>query len=991
MRPSSLRVRPAALLVVGFLSSATASLRAADPIDALLNLNITEVRVDLEGRPIQDASITELIETRIGKPLHAADVRETMTHLFGLGRFQDVRVHAEASQGGVAVRYELIPLHSVQRIEFRGSLGLSEGQLRSVVVERFGSAPSVGRAAEAARSLVAYYRERGFITAQVTPRAIVEHAPDRITLVFEIESGLQTRIRTITIEGDSPLPREGLLSRLKVEAGAPYERATIQTNLGRYADELRSKGFYEARVDHTPTFDQTQNSVDLIVTVDRGSHISIAFEGDSLPSQVRSDLVPVEREGSVDEDLLEDANRRIAGYLQRLGYRDAEVTNVRTGDDREQVITFRVQRGALYRLESLEIAGELALSEREVQSFLKVERGSPFVKSDFDAGLANAEQEYRRRGYVAAKLTAEFSLQTGGSATDQVVAVTARVQVVEGPRALVRSLAFRGNEALTEAQLRTGLLLEAGRPFYQPQLGSDLDAVVLKYLNRGYQTATATSDVKFGDDRTGVDIVVTMHEGPQVFVDHVLIVGNNRTNNQTIQRELALKPGQPLGLADIVESQRRLSALGLFRRARITELRHATSETQRDILVTVEEAPLTTIGYGGGVEGGRQLRRVEGEQGAVEVFQVAPRGFFEIGRRNLWGKNRSVNFFARVSFRALNPESDLPIATAATDSGYGFNEYRVLFTYREPRIFGTGVDALANAFVEQGIRSSFNFNRKGVRTDFGRRLTSTISVQARYLFDTTALFDERIRPADKPLIDRLFPQVRISAVAGSVVRDTRDDKLDPAHGTLIGFDTELAARAMGSEVGFVKTFLQSYFYRRLPGKSRVVFAGGARVGLASGFPQEVVRTDEQGNPIIGPDGQPVVSIVEDLPASERFFAGGDTTVRGFALDRLGTPETFDQDGFPKGGHGLLIFNGELRFPIWRDLGGVGFVDGGNVFEFVDDIDLGRIRGAVGFGIRYRSPIGPLRVDLGFKLDQQQFANGQPERRTALHISFGQAF
>jgi outer membrane translocation and assembly module TamA len=132
-------------------------------------------------------------------------------------------------------------------------------------------------------------------------------------------------------------------------------------------------------------------------------------------------------------------------------------------------------------------------------------------------------------------------------------------------------------------------------------------------------------------------------------------------------------------------------------------------------------------------------------------------------------------------------------------------------------------------------------------------------------------------------------------------------------------------------------------------------------------------------------------VVSDLPASERYFAGGDTTVRGFAQDRLGRPDTFDSDGFPTGGHALVIFNAELRVPVWRDLGAVAFLDTGNVFAVVDDVSLGHLRGGAGFGIRYRSPIGPLRIDLGFKLSRERFANGDLEPRTALHISLGQAF
>ena len=156
-------------------------------------------------------------------------------------------------------------------------------------------------------------------------------------------------------------------------------------------------------------------------------------------------------------------------------------------------------------------------------------------------------------------------------------------------------------------------------------------------------------------------------------------------------------------------------------------------------------------------------------------------------------------------------------------------------------------------------------------------------------------------------------------------------------------------------------------YRRIPGARRVVVAGGARLGLARGLPRDVARLGDDGQPLYDPNGEPIVDVVTDLPAAERFFAGGDNTVRGFAQDRLGEPATLDRNGLPTGGNALVVFNTEVRVPVWRGLVAAAFVDAGNVFQRVSGLDLGEIRGAAGFGVRYLSPIGPIRVDLGFKL------------------------
>jgi hypothetical protein len=176
-----------------------------------------------------------------------------------------------------------------------------------------------------------------------------------------------------------------------------------------------------------------------------------------------------------------------------------------------------------------------------------------------------------------------------------------------------------------------------------------------------------------------------------------------------------------------------------------------------------------------------------------------------------------------------------------------FNEYRVLGTYRQPRIFGT-TDFVASGFVEQGARTSFDFNRRGARAELARRLGPRWSLSARYALDRTEVFNETFSEEDALLIDRLFPQVRLSSVSSSLIRDTRDDPLGPSQGTLVGIDNEVAGRAIGSEVGFVKSFVQGFAFRRLRGPRGVILAAGVRLGLAAGFAREVPEVDADGAP-----------------------------------------------------------------------------------------------------------------------------------------------
>jgi outer membrane protein insertion porin family len=953
-------------------------------VDDYLGKPIASVRLLVEGRETTDAALARVIETRVGQPLTMPAVRDSITHLFSLGRFDDVRVDAtmvEASR--VALRYELSPIHSVTRIAFAGKLdlpGINTGQLRRAVVDRYGLSPPLGRAAAAALVVADVLRERGYLHADVRAREDILHAPDRSALVFTIDPGARTFVDSIDVVGTPTVSRAELLNRLDLARGAPYQRDALNARVERYIAERRKAGYYEARLVATASFADGDRLANLTLTVTPGPHVRVVFTGDPLPSATRDELVPIEREGSVDQDLLEDSTNRIQDYLRARGYRDAVAGPPARQESAagELLVTFNVKRGPEYRVDRVEISGNASVPLAELEPALRLRDGEPFAESRLDADLSTIQDMYHRRGFAAAKTQAAEEPQRVGSGA-AFVPIRVRIIISEGPRTLVSAVHIQGNTALPEAVLKAGMRLQPDRPYLETDLALDRDGIQLQYLNLGYPGAAVEASPNFSADRTRAAPTFTVREGPRISVDHVLIVGNVRTSAKTIERELQFKPGDPLSEAAKVESRRRLAALGLFRRVQIAELAHG-DESRRDLLVTVEESPAATVVVGGGVEG--RVRVVPNDQGvASERLEFAPRGSFQIDRRNLFGKNRSVSLLTSVSV-PLFKEPVFGVQGNVLNDRLALPEYRVIGTYREPRVFNTGGNALVTGTFEQQARSSFNFARRAASAEIARRVKGQVGLSASYQIQGTRVFDNKVSPQDRLLIDRLFPQVRLSSVSSSAIRDTRDDPVDPGAGEYLSANLQLAARRIGSEVGLAKTYVRGQLFHTVPGGKRLVLAGNATLGLATGFPRDVLTTDAQGHV--------TTQAIEDLPASERFFAGGDTTVRGFALDALGTPQTLDQNGFPIGGNGMVIFNAELRAPVRGAISVVGFFDSGNVFAHAADIALTELRSAVGFGIRYKSPVGPIRVDLGFKVHREEIA-GSREALTALHISLGQAF
>jgi outer membrane protein insertion porin family len=966
-----MRLRPTSCVLLHFAfcilhSWASAPAGAQD----LVGQPVVENVVEQEGQRIIDPGVLDLVQTRVGQPLSMTAVRATSDHLFNLRRFDDIQPIAEPVAGGVRVRYVLMPSHPVDRIEFNGNAAVSEGDLRRVVTDRFGSSPNPARADEAAAVLQNAYRPRGYPAAKVAARVVPTHNPHRSTLFFDVDAGRRARIADIQFRRLDADEAKATFALPEIRIGQPYDADEVRETLDRWEQRMRAQGFYQARASVSANM---PDDAILIVSLLRGPLVMVEFAGDPVPEGERDRLVPVRAEGSTDEDLLEDSKRAIEQYFRERGYRDATADYTRDETPGQLKITFRIMRGAHYTVDSVPITGNSAIPAEELQKIVTTTRGNEFVAATLEAQVAALQAEYTTRGFPRAQIKPNAAVLPTDNPDSSERRVEVSLAIEEGPRTTVRAIAFMGNMVFPESQLRGVINLTPGAPYRATDVADARDLIAIRYRNRGYANVSVGEETTLAENGTQADVTFTITEGQQIIVEHIIVTGNDRTDEATILNELEIREGEPLGEAALNNSRTRLARLGLFRRIAFQFVDHP-GEARRDVVILLEEADRTTLGFAPGVEATVRARRTGPGGTAEDHLDLAPRGSFELGRRNLWGTTSSANLFTRVSLRAtdiLNPEAP----EDEVESNLGFNEFRIVGTFRKPRLFADRSELLLTGIIEQAVRTSFNFSRRIARAEVGSQLTPRFGITGRYSFERTRLFDEIFTADEKPLIDRLFPEVRLSKLAGSIIRDTRDDLLDPGQGTYMILDSDFAIRAIGSEVGFVRTYAQGFLYRQLPMRRRAVVALGARVGAAHGFERVV--------------GDQAVSA---LPASERFFAGGDTSVRGFSLDRLGNEETISPNGFPLGGNSVVILNGELRMKLFGALQGVGFVDAGNVFPLASDLSVTELRPAAGFGVRVNTDFGPIRMDLGFNLDPQQFREDIPrERRMVFHISIGQAF
>jgi outer membrane protein assembly factor BamA len=967
------------------LLAAPAHAQDVDPLDRFIGRPITDVRMEIEARPVTADALLSLLVVKTGQTLTLDALKRTEDHLARDPRFSNVEVFAaERDGGGVDLLFRLIPVHPIDDISFVGETGLDPAELGRQVRGQYGGIPTGTRPSDVEESVVRILAGEGYRSARVASHTEETHNPDRATLVFDVAAGPRTMIRTVQITGTSKVADEAIRARTGALPGSPFRERAIATALSKLRDELRDAGYFKAVATYTTPPDGTE--IDLELRVDAGPHVTLIVEPEAeMPRGKREDYIPIKREGSVEDDLLDDSRDAIRAALRREGYWKAEVSHSQVQKSAgELIITFTIKRGKRYRVMSVDTGTGLRVTRERLEREPGLQAGEWFSESQARAGIARVlDAEYTRQGYHQAQAAPVFDETTGRNAAEGGVVI--HPGFTEGPRATISTVTIDAGEKpiVTPADVRSVLSIHTGDPYVKSQWVQAAETIGAYYDGRGFETVPEIV-ATLNETLTEAAVTIRVREGPQILVGEIAVVGNQRISRESILRQMTLSPGQPYSESQRLESVRRLGRVGSFRNVRISPEARLPGETNVRVVVSVEELPASIIGGGGGLEVSRRVRQVAGG-GTEENLEFAPRGLFEIGRRNLGGRNRDINFFSRV---ALKPASTIKSPESGRD--LGFNEYRVTGTYRERYAFQSDTELLFGITSEQGIRPTFSFLRQIANADILHVLSPSVSVSGRYALEFSRLFDRIPDPATDYLIDRAFPQLRLSTLSAGVLRNRRNDSVAPTRGYQVGVNGDLAMRAIGSEVGFVKGFAQgTYFYPLSdgPNRRRVVFATRGQLGLARGF----VHTKTE----VGDDGVVIETEVRDVPASYRFYAGGPTTVRGFDLDRLGVPEILTDDGLSNGGNAEVVLNAELRVEtlklFGRPLTTVGFVDSGQVFRVAHDLDLGRLRGTYGVGVRYDSPIGPIRLDFGFKTDRILYRNGLREQGWAYHLSIGEAF
>jgi outer membrane protein assembly factor BamA len=925
------------------------------------------------------------VTQKTGAAYSQKNVDESAAALKSAGHFPEVHVQVVPDINGLRISFLLEPAYYLGTVEFPGAeKRFSYTRLLQTADLSDEDPYDPTRIPIAEDTLRKFMQHNGYFQAKVHAEPHIDDAHELVDVSFVVEMGKRANISSVSIEGpDQPETARLLhsihslrarLSRGLLKPGKPYspQRITNATSLMKKT-LTKQRRLASSIKENPPHFDPSTNQVAVSFKVEVGPVVTIRTVGAKLSvipflaGREKKKLIPIYSEGSVDQDLVDEGQRNLVDYFQKKGFYDAKVSTEFTKHPDQILVTYKIDRGRKHKVDRIYFQGNYALSSKELLDQVTVKKSHIWTHGSLSQKLLkqsaqNIEALYRDHGYEEVKVTPR--------AVDREPKIDVAFEIAEGPQTLVEDIQVQGNQHIPYEQLTApkGFQLHAGVPFSMRKMADDRNRISANYLNRGYLNVEVKASMQKTADPQRVNVMYAITENQLVRVGEVYYEGEKRTRLPLIAKTAQIPPEAPMRRAQLLEAESRLYDLNIFDWSSVGPRKPITNQTEEMALVKVHEAKRNELTYGFGFE-------VSHRGGNVPTGTVAlPGGGATIGlngkqiapSQGTYASPRGLLQFTRRNMRGLAETASMSLLLSRLDQKF-------LSTYAQPHFFKSQWQSLTSISLE---RTSENPLFTAALGDASFQVERVISrktntrVQLRYDFNRTAL-SHILVPQLVLARDR---SVNLSTVSGTLIRDTRDKPLDAHHGSFGTIDFRLTPTAFGSSANFTKLFMQYAFYKPV---HSTIFANSIRLGLASPFSNSFV------------------------PTSQLFFSGGGTSLRSFPIDEAGPQRLVPfcnvlqgQSGcvnvtVPVGGRQLFILNSELRFPLHinKSLGGVVFYDGGNVYRAINLPSFVRdYTNTIGVGLRYATPIGPIRFDIGRNLNPVPGINP-----LQYYITIGQAF
>jgi outer membrane protein insertion porin family len=885
-----------------------------------------------------------LAPLNVGEPLRMAAVRETIERLYASGRYENIQVDAQISGEGVTLIVLGTPARFVRNVTVEGVQDPpSRGQLVNATKLQLGQPFSENQTRRSIENILEVLRFNGFYLAKIAPDLIPAPA-QQLDVRFRTESGPRAKYSTPVIQGPANKTVEDIIgaTRWKKFFGLlgwkDVTESRTQQGLDRIRRSFQKREYLMARVtlDHME-YRASDNVVIPVLTIDSGPKVIVRATGAKISRGKLRELVPIYQEQTVDMDLLVEGKRELTEYLQAKGYFDAQVDfDTSQTPNQEEVIEYALFPGDRHKLVAVEIGGNQYFDDETLRermyimpaSFLRFRRGrfsEDYLRRDKNAIRALYQSNGFRDVEVNSRVVDDYQ------GKDNEVAVF--IEVKEGPQWFVSELNIEGLDPVTTEDVRALTHSIEGQPYSDYNVATDQDTILNYFFNNGYANATFEAAVEPGGEPNQVSLRYTIRQGERQFVRDVLISGLDETDEGLVREHIRnLNPGDSLSQSSMIESQRRLYDLGIFARVD-TALQNPAGETDHKyVLYRLEEASRYSITGGFGAQLARIGRGVPTLTSPAGSAGFSPRVSFGVSRSNFFGLGHTLGFQGRLS--AI--------------------QRRALVNYLAPQFKGNDRLNLSFLALYDDSRDilTFNSRKQEVTAQLAQRLSKANVLQYRLSYRRAEVSDLKITPELIPLFAQ---NVQLASVSATFIQDRRDDPTDPRRGVYNTLDGAFATNLFGSRTSFARFLIRNATYHQL-GRD-LVLARSLSLGAIGNLTSA------------------------EVPLSERLYGGGATSHRGFNDNQAGPRDLLT--GFPIGGEALLMNTTELRFPlIGDDIGGVFFHDAGNIYSSFPKIsfrvkqqnlqDFNYMVHAVGFGIRYRTPVGPIRLDLAYSINSPRF-------------------
>jgi outer membrane protein assembly factor BamA len=972
------------ICLLGLAGAVSAQITVERPQPVYEGQNVAAI--DLIGNPHRDVEpLRPLLLQKADQPYSQSKVEASIAALQGTGQFAKVTAQVVPDSSGLRLSFLLEPAYYLGMITFPGATKMFPYVRLLQVADLPEEDPyDKARIDAAAKSLKDFFQHNGYFQAAVHITPQIDDAHKIVNLAIAVKSGKQAKIGNVNFEGTDATETAKLRHTVQslrarftgslLKSGKNYSPGRVSSATALIKHTLASQKRLASQVEEIPPqYHADTNRVDVSFRIQVGPLVSLRIVGARLSiipfvsgRQIKK-LIPIYSEGTIDRDLVQEGQQNLVDYFQKKGYFDVQVkTDFQRQPDQISLV-YRIEKGRKHKVGQIELAGNRSISDSDLRATLLVKKSHLLFHGSVSQKLAdqsakNIEALYRDHGYEDVKVSPRV--------VDHDPKVDVIFDIREGAQTLVEDVQVVGNNAVSLEQLSSpvGLTLHSGAPFSPRKLTDDRNRISAAYLNRGYLNAEVKMRVeRVANDPHRVNVTFNVTEHQLVRINDVVYLGARHTRHSLVEKTVQIHPEAPLSRGSLLQAESRLYDLNVFDWSSVGPRQPITDQDSETVLVKNHDAKRNEVTYGFGFEVSHRGGNVPSGSVPIPGGTTVQLGGNQIApSQSTFASPRGSIEFTRRDLRGLGETFSTSLLLSRLDQ-------RALATYSQPHFLGAEWSSLTSISVERTTENPLFAAGLGDASFQVERVISrkkNTRVQLRYDFNRTVL-SQLLVP---DLVLEQDRNVHLSTFSGSLIKDTRDKPLDAHKGNFSTLTLGITPMSLGSSASFSRLFGQYAAYK--PYHS-IVFANSIRLGLVKAFSGSFV------------------------PTSQLFFSGGGTSLRSFPIDQAGPQRIVPfcnvlvgqsdcvNVTVPVGGRQLFIFNSEIRFPlgIMKALGGVVFYDGGNVYSAINFPNfINNYTNTVGIGLRYATPIGPVRIDVGRNLNPVTGITA-----TQYYITLGQAF